>query len=69
MMMQHGAAAGAGRDARLGRRGEVEAVAVGVGGAEGGFEGAEAEDARDERPQVRHVGDDDGRARLPGVPV
>ena len=43
--------------------------AVGGGVRPGGFEGAEAEDARDQRPQVRHVGHDDGRARLPRVPV
>ena len=46
--------------------GEVEAVGVGT---EGGFEGAEAEDAGDEGPEVGNVGDDDGGGGFAGVPV
>ena len=32
-------------------------------------EGTEVEDARDERPEVRDVGDDDGGAGFANVPV
>ena len=48
----------------------MEAVAFGEGvGAAGGFEGAEAEDAGDEWPEVGDVGDDDGGGGFTGVPV
>ncbi len=63
-----GAAAGRGGDA-LALEGGAEVEAVGGVRAEGGFEGAEAEDAGDEGPEVGHVGDDDGGGGLARVPV
>lgn len=60
-----GAAAGGGDDLVSG----AEVEAVGGVRAGGGFEGAEAEDAGDEGPEVRDVGDDDGGGGLARVPV
>ena len=47
---------------------DVEAFLGGVG-ARRGFEGAEAEDAGDEGPEVGNVDDDDGGGGFAGVPV
>ena len=51
----------------VGRKAEAVGVRAADGG--GGFEGAEAEDAGDEGPEVRDVGDDDGGGGFARVPV
>ena len=48
---------------------ELKAIFGGFWAHHGGFEGAEAKDARDQRPKVGHVGDDDGGGCFTGIPV
>lgn len=58
--------AAAGSDALVGGKGLEAIGGVRTGG---GFEGAEAEDAGDEGPEVGNVGYDDGGGGFAGVPV
>ena len=51
------------------RTGELVAIFGGFGAHHRGFEGAEAKDARDQGPEVGHVGDDDGGGCFTGIPV